>query len=140
VLLYAHRTARRKLTTPGKYVWVKTYIGKVCLAPQHCQSLTYISTELTEEKEIILAFKKFLPSIAPNFKQCCRNISEDGHSSVLNSALIKLCTLCLKQTAPELQSKNYKFQSHCPQQYTCPFRPSSDRAGITVNWDSIDAE
>lgn len=102
VLLCAHRTAWRKLTAPGKYVWVKTYIGKVCPAPQRCQSVAFTSTELTEEKEIIAEFKNLLPSINPDFQQCQRNISENGLPSFLNHALIKLCTDCVKQTLPEL--------------------------------------
>lgn len=140
-LLYAHRTVWRKITAPGKYVWVKTYIGKVCPAPQRSQSLAFISTELTEEKEIIAEFKKLLPSINPDFKQCHRNISEDRLSSFLNNTLIKPCTDCLKQTPPESWSKNEKFQSNCPQQYTltCPFSPSKASVGISVNWHSTDA-
>lgn len=54
-----------KLTPRGKYVWVKTYVGKAFPAPDYCHSLAFISTE----KEIMAELRKLLPSTSNDFKQ-----------------------------------------------------------------------
>jgi len=57
------------------------------------------------------------------------------HSSVLNNALIKPFTDCIKQTWSKTGQNNENFQSHSYQQYTltCPFSPNTASAGISMN-------